>query len=83
MTTTVKYTRNFYTRDTFLYTIPFYNLEGIAIPSYDYPLRSRVPGGVQTRSQRADLADQPTVQMRDAGRSKEQTCRAFRQKGTA
>ena len=41
------------------------------------------PGGVQTHSQRAALADQPTVQMRDAGRSKEQTCRAFRQKGTA
>lgn len=39
MTTTVKYTRNFYTRDTFLYTTPFYNLEGIAIPSYDYPAR--------------------------------------------
>ena len=37
MTTTVKDTRNFYTRDTFLYTIPFYNLEGIAIPSYGYP----------------------------------------------
>ena len=27
--------------DTFLYTIPFYNLEGIAIPSYDYPSRVR------------------------------------------
>ena len=31
------------TRDTFLHTIPLYNLEGIAIPFNDYPTLMDVP----------------------------------------